>query len=258
MTTLSIFGIIKQALVPNWFYMYFNVKIADIIIGVNYKYDYTFKCFSGYIVSNELAPSFIVDVTDEMIEYERKFNESFPPSLVENIAIFRYIANEAMNNYNCILFHSSAIAYKNNGFLFTAKSGTGKSTHAKMLVELDNEISYVNDDKPFIRYFPNEDCFYVYGTPWQGKHNLGLNVKVPLKAICFLERGKENTITKVNPLECLNEIFVQTIKPNALGQVNSFTNLITTLVNKVDFYRLKCNLNSDAPITSFNGMIKNY
>ena len=74
------------------------------------------------------------------------------------------------------------------------------------ITELDNNVSYINDDKPFIRYFPNENAFYVYGTPWKGKHNLGSNVKVPLKAICFLNRGEENSIIKTNPLENLKEI----------------------------------------------------
>ncbi|MBO5712850.1 MAG: hypothetical protein J6R88_01435 [Clostridia bacterium] len=238
--------------------MYFNVKIADVIIGVNYKYDYTFKVFSDYIVSNELTPAFTVNVTDEMIEFERKVNEKFPPSLVENIAVFRYIAKEVIKNYNCILFHSSAIAYDDNAFLFTAKSGTGKSTHVKMLANADSKISYVNDDKPFIRYFENENKFYVYGTPWMGKHNLGSNVRVPLKAVCFLTRGETNSITKVNPLDYLNEIFTQTVKPNEVNSVDSFTNVISALTTNVDFYLLKCNLHDDAPLTSLNGMIKKY
>ena len=83
--------------------MYFNSKIADVIIGVNYKYAYTKKVFENYLVEDNLTPSFIVTVTDDMIEFERKYNSEFPPAYVENIAVFRYIANEVMLNYNCIL-----------------------------------------------------------------------------------------------------------------------------------------------------------
>ena len=238
--------------------MYINVKIADIVIGINYKYGYTEKVFSGYIVDSYLTPSFIVNVTDEMIEFERKVNEKFTAELVENVAIFRYIASEVMRNYNCILFHSSAVEYNGNGYLFTAKSGVGKSTHTKMLVDLNNGVKHINDDKPFIRYFKDENKFYVYGTPWQGKHNLGCNVRVPLKAICFLNRGEQNSIEKINPINYLNEIFIQTIKPDAVNEITPFTDMISVLITSVDFYNLKCNLNSDAPLTSFNGMIKNY
>ena len=238
--------------------MYINVKIADVVIGINYKYGYTKKVFSGYIVEDSLVPSFIVSVTDEMVEFERKVNEKFTAELVENVAVFRKIATELMLNYNCILFHSSAVQYNNNGFLFTAKSGVGKSTHTKMLVGLDKGVTHINDDKPFVRYFSDENKFYVYGTPWQGKHNLGVNVKVSLKAICFLNRGEENSIEKVNAINYLNDIFIQTVKPDAINEVTAFTSIISTLISNVDFYKLRCNLNSDAPLTSFNGMIKNY
>ena len=238
--------------------MYFNSKIADIIIGVNYKYAYTKKVFENYLVEDNLTPSFIVTVTDDMIEFERKYNSEFPPAYVENIAVFRYIANEVMLNYNCILFHSSAIEYKGNAFMFTAKSGTGKSTHTRLLRDYNSNISYINDDKPFIRYFENEKTFYVYGTPWKGKHNLGENVKIPLKAICFLNRGENNSITKINPLNSLNEIMMQTVKPTTEEAVTPFMNTISALTENVDFYKLYCNLSSDAPKTSFSEMIEKY
>ena len=34
--------------------------------------------------------------------------------------------------YDTILFHGSVIAVDGEGYLFTAKSGTGKSTHARL------------------------------------------------------------------------------------------------------------------------------
>lgn len=236
--------------------MYFNCKIADLYIGVNYKYNYTLKVFQDYIVSSDIKPNFTVTVTDEMIEYENKFDTVHPPAFVENIAVFRSICNTLLLSYNGLLFHSSAVSYDNKGYLFSARSGTGKSTHTRLLTEYNSDISYINDDKPFIRYFEDENKFYVYGTPWKGKHGLGSNVKVPLKAICFLSRGEDNEIKKVDSFSVLTEVFSQTVKPSTENSVNSFTDTISKLMQCVDFYKLKCNMNNDAPITSFNGMIR--
>ena len=238
--------------------MYFLSYIADVFIGVNYKYEYTRKVFNNYISNAKIIPSFTVTVTDDMINFEKELAPNFPPEYLENIAVFRSIANTLMREYNAILFHSSAISYKNNGFLFTAKSGTGKSTHTKLLSEYNSDILYINDDKPFIRYIASDGCFYVYGSPWQGKHHRGANVKIPLKAICLLNRGIENKITKINSFEALSEILTQTVKPTDELEVDAFMNIISLLTEKVDFYKLYCNMESDAPKTSFNEMINKY
>ena len=74
--------------------------------------------------------------------------------------------------------------------LFTAKSGTGKSTHTKLWRDLFGERAVmVNDDKPLLRIL--KDGVLVCGTPWDGKHRLSTNCALPLKAICILERGKK-------------------------------------------------------------------
>jgi serine kinase of HPr protein (carbohydrate metabolism regulator) len=157
------------------------------------------------------------------------------------------------------LVHGSAICVDGKAYLFSAPSGTGKSTHARLWREmLGDRAVMVNDDKPFIRYIENDGCFYVYGSPWQGKHHRGANVKIPLKAICLLNRGIENKITKINSFEALSEILTQTVKPTDELEVDAFMNIISLLTEKVDFYKLYCNMESDAPKTSFNEMINKY
>ena len=100
------------------------------------------------------------------------------------------------------LFHGSAIAYKGSGVLFTAVSGTGKSTHTAFWKEVfPEEVIYVNDDKPLIRF--DGKVPYVCGTPWNGKHFRGNNVDVPLKAVCLLKRGLENEMHRVSKKDAM-------------------------------------------------------
>ena len=89
--------------------------------------------------------------------------------------------------YDTILFHGSAVAVDGIGYLFTAKSGTGKSTHTRLWRELFGERAVMlNDDKPLIKV--SENGIIVYGTPWDGKHRLSTNTFVPLKGICFMSK----------------------------------------------------------------------
>ena len=62
----------------------------------------------------------------------------------------------------------------------------------------------VNDDKAFLALRP--DGVWAYGSPWMGKHGIGTNISVPLKGICFLQRGTENRIQKAMPEKWLPEL----------------------------------------------------
>ena len=115
---------------------------------------------------------------------------------LEELAVYRGIA-EQMPACDTFLFHGSAVAVDGWGYLFAAKSGTGKSTHARLWQQLlGDRLIYVNDDKPLIRITP--DSALVYGTPYDGKHRLSSNVTVPLEAVCLLRRGEQNAIRPID------------------------------------------------------------
>ena len=111
---------------------------------------------------------------------------------METLAVYRKIADQ-MLSYDTLLFHGSVVAVDETGYLFTAKSGTGKSPHARLWREyLGERAVMVNDDKPLLQITKNG--VIAYGTPWDGKHHLSSNIAVPLKAICILTRASENHI----------------------------------------------------------------
>ena len=92
------------------------------------------------------------------------------------------------------------------GYLFTAKSGTGKSTHARLCREIFGDGAVmVNDDKPLLRI--TKDGVIAYGTPWDGKHRLSTNTSVPLKGICILERATENHIIRLDTKEQIRSAY---------------------------------------------------
>ena len=178
-------------------------KIADVVFDAKIKYRYTKELCKDYEYSGDEQPCFVAEVTEEDILHESSLSvEQFPPAYLESLALFRKLCNYCLENANGIIFHSSAIAVDGQAYLFTAPSGTGKSTHARLWRELlGDKVIMVNDDKPIVRLIDGE--FYVYGTPWNGKHRLSTNCKMKIKQFAQLIKQKRTLYALQVRVKCL-------------------------------------------------------
>lgn len=121
-----------------------------------------------------------------------------------NIARKEYLLSEyatlfyILRDQNAIMIHSSSIAYRDHGILFIAKSGTGKSTQARLWRE-HLGIEQINDDKNII--LEEDGALYIYGNPYSGKALIDTNKKVRLTDLVFIYQSKENTVREVSKKE---------------------------------------------------------
>ena len=175
-------------------------RIADAEIEIAFTENYTEIICRDYEVKAEGKPDFVIEVTDEEVEREKKKSEpGASKGIIESLAIYRKLCEKILDR-NCVLFHCSAVAVDGKAYLFTAASGTGKSTHTRMWRQhFGGRAVMVNDDKPILRI--KDDGIYVCGTPWCGKHGLQTNVEVPVQGICILRRGEENMIRKISAID---------------------------------------------------------
>ena len=195
-----------------------------------------------------------VTVTPEEIALEReKADRAYPDAYLETLAVYRKIA-EACPAWDTLLVHGSAVAADGEGYLFAAPSGTGKSTHARLWRELLGERAVmINDDKPLLRI---GERVTVFGTPWNGKHRLGENTQVPLRAVCFVERAPENTIAPIGAEEAWPRLLAQTYRPENAAAMRKTLRLLDELSRRVRFYRLRCNMDPSAAELSYQTMSK--
>lgn len=174
------------------------------------------------------------------------------PAYLETLAVYRKLADR-MLHWGILLFHASAVAVDGRAYLFTAKSGTGKSTHVRLWRQLlGNRAVMVNDDKPLLGI--TSQGVTVFGTPWDGKHRLSTNTAVPLQAICLLTRGEQNSCKEMKPADMLEYLMSQTYLPQNPLLKLKVLELLNTLCDHVRFYRLACNMNPDAAVTSYTAM----
>lgn len=239
----------------------FKIKLADVPICVSTLHEMTKQMCHDYLTEEE--GKFALTVRESDIAYERKKSADederqgepvrhFSDDYLETLAVYRKIA-AGLLNYNTLLFHGSAIAVDDMCYLFTAESGTGKSTHVRLWREMFGERAYmVNDDKPLLKI--TDKGVTVYGTPWDGKHRLSNNIAVPLKALCILERGERNQIEKITPGEAWPLLLQQSYRPMEEGALKQTLGLVDMLSESVDLYRLKCNMDSSAAKVSYEGM----
>ena len=145
-----------------------------------------------------------------------------------------------------LVMHGSCIDYRGNGIVFSAPSGTGKSTHTGLWKQYYGEdVKHINDDKPAIRF--DGDVPIVYGTPWSGKTDTNANISAPLRAIVFLEQAPENHIEPLPIEEAMVRIHRETVRPFYDAELGLKV-LETTerLIRSVPVFLLRCTISEEA------------
>ena len=94
------------------------------------------------------------------------------------------------------LFHSATVSLDGKGYMFLGKSGTGKSTHARLWLQNIPGTELMNDDNPAVR-IKADGTAVVYGTPWSGKTPCYRNISAPIGGIVLLSQAPYNKIVRL-------------------------------------------------------------
>lgn len=220
-----------------------TIKIAQIPIGIDNKYDYIESLAAEYLTDEE--PLFTVSSTEAELDVERTMTDvEFSNGYLESIVSYRKIA-EILPKYDAFVFHGAILNYDGNAYAFTARSGVGKTTHTKLwLSEFPDKAHYLNGDKPVIRII--DGVPYASGTPWRGKENFGVNEIAPLKGIALLSRGETNTAEPIEPTMGVLRLVSQMYLPSDRDAVQMTMRLANRVINSVKFIELKCNMDPEA------------
>lgn len=145
----------------------------------------------------------------------------------------------ATSFHSTLLIHASLIRKEGLGYAFTAKSGTGKSTHTSLWLKHIEGSDLMNDDNPIIRI--KEGTPYIYGSPWSGKTPCYRNIKARLGAIVQIDRAKQNSIDRLTPTGAFAVMLpacstMKWDKPTFDGICNT----ISTLISTTSIYMLHC------------------
>ena len=231
----------------------FNLDVSNMTFSVSCIYPSTMRYCEKFLTDNE--GEFPILVTQEDIDAEREKamdeDTGADPSLrvcsdahLETVALLRKLA-DFITGHNRALMHGSSVCVNDKAYIFTALSGTGKSTHTRLLRKLlGDRCVMINDDKPFLKF--DQDQIYVCGTPWMGKHRIGNNIIKPLAGIFFLSRSEENVLTKMAPDTALSLMLSQIHRPADPEAMFCTLEMLDRLLADVPLYDFGCNMDISA------------
>ena len=227
-------------------------KIADIKVGFEPKFDMLRRRSEKYIFDG--TADFNIGVTEKCLDEQLELYKGATQESLEYLYVGTAF-NLKLLEYNGMFLHSSTVVADGQAYSFSAPCGTGKSTHANLWLKYLGERAYIiNDDKAAFRKI--DEKYYVYGTPFSGKNDINVDTRAELKAICFVDQAKENSIERISPDDAVPLIISQTVRPSSPERMIMMCDFIDELIAAVPVYRLKCNMDIDAAKLSYETMSK--
>ena len=206
-------------------------KIADLFVQIPEAGGMSPRC-RDYLTSENVPPHIIIKEE----EYSKERWPGINPELLAYMDSGQIFYTHLLR-YDGMMLHASALELDGGAYLFSGPSGMGKSTHTGLWRQEFPSARLFNDDKPAIRYI--DGAWYAYGTPWSGKNGININMKVPLKGICFLRQGDENKIRRLSKLEAASAVMSQTIRGfRKTGGLDRMVDVLNRLVEDIPIYEL--------------------
>lgn len=147
---------------------------------------------------------------------------------------------------NSIVLHSSNILFENKSILFTAPSGTGKSTQANLWNEV-LKAKIINGDRTLIKKIDNK--YFAMGIPFCGSSNICENERHPIGTIVVLRQGNENYIRKLSKIEAYKKIISEiTVNIWNKDSVLKVSDIVEDIINNIEIIELTCLPNVDAVV----------
>ncbi|KAB7789001.1 hypothetical protein [Bifidobacterium leontopitheci] len=246
-------------------------RVADVTCDIEFKDPKTpayYGMFDGHIIKPAGSETHAAsNPTSKPAPAPAQIHTTYNARGVRNIITFRPPADAAfaewqlaydqvsrqMLRFGRLTFHGACIEYAGRAYVFTAFSGTGKSTHIRLWRRyLGPSVLPVNGDKPIFRL--DDGNALACGTPWSGKERWQRNVQVPLGGIAILKRGTTCSIRKATVDEAVEELMNRIYLTRDAEEAMLATDLLDKLIARVPIYVLTCDMSEQAVKTSFEAM----
>ena len=111
-------------------------------------------------------------------------------------------------DFKALILHSSLIRWKSGSIVFTAPSGTGKSTQASLWERYEG-AEVLNGDRAALRQI--NGVWTAFGLPYAGTSGIYRNESAPLKASVALRQADENRVRRIIGAEAFRYIYPETM-----------------------------------------------
>lgn len=143
-----------------------------------------------------------------------------------------------------IILHSSHIRVGDKAILFSAPSGTGKSTQASLWEQYEG-AEIINGDRTALAI--DNSVVTAYGLPIAGSSNIYKNVTSPLGAVVVIRQAKENSVKRIGAREAFKWLLSETTVSSWIpGFYENVVELLFEIVQSTPVYMLECTPDREA------------
>ncbi len=187
---------------------------------------------NGYIACTRYTPDF-----SEIICTINEKPFLCPPKALASV-LRMLPMREIFLHFHTLFLHSSQMVYAGRAVLFSAPSGTGKTTQAR-LWEKYRGAEVASNDRTLTR--KRNGTWMTSGYPVDGSEPVFSNRSHPLGALVLLQQGPENTIHRLGPVKALPRLMQQVVLDGWSGEARAAaTNLLIDLMEDIPVYLLTC------------------
>lgn len=237
----------------NYNYIY-DIEVNDIIDVYEDSFHYT-KDNIKIIINHSLEKRYLYipgypspyavceEISDNhsIIKIQKDFVDSMS---IDTMFVSLLSLERRMYQYNQYILHSSFVLYNDTAILFTAPSGTGKSTQADLWHKYRNTRT-INGDRSLL--VKKDNCYYACGWPICGSSEICFNEMYPISSIVVLSQGKENKIEEMDTKDKFKKLLSEiTINYHNTDFVMKAMDFIEDITSHIPIYHLTCTISEDA------------
>lgn len=201
-----------------------GTKTPDFVITVGYSGE---KMQNGFSNANRSGSSVRTEFAES---YRGKISAK---NALEESGIFRMLAE-----HGGVVLHSSyIITQRGEALLFSAPSGTGKSTQAELWRSYAG-AKVINGDRALVKA---ENGVTANGILFSGTSGISENVTAPLRAIVLLRQSEKNEIRSVSGKEAFMRLLPQcSYYPDEEENLRLVTGILAEIISAVPVYDFGC------------------
>lgn len=166
-------------------------------------------------------------------------DERFRPYIWWNRVLLGLFALEHLS-LECrqFLLHASYVIYNGKAIVFSAPSGTGKSTQADLWAKYAG-AEIINGDR--VLMLNRKGKWYAGGFPMSGSSPFCLNKMAPIKAVVCLDQGLENIVEKIKPAGAFGKLYSQSfVNRWNTNDCQYVGELLNSLCQEIPIYMYTC------------------
>ena len=108
-----------------------KIKVADLVVETEFYYDFMLSRLAPYYCDDNEKTDIKINVPKEFYIEKQKNNPQMTLGECESLWSGGCFYGQ-ITRFGGIMLHASCVEYEGKAYLYTARSGTGKSTHTHL------------------------------------------------------------------------------------------------------------------------------